>query len=359
MNSHAIVYVPTKVGEGFFTDFQPPASGSTDNGKVWSWNNLAGKFIPTSLDFEPLGQSAIAAASAVSAHVALPNPHTQYFLASGVSGFGATLIDDADAATARTTLGLGTAAVLNVGTGANNVVQLDGSARLPAVDGSQLTGISGGSVAGSNTQVIYNASGVYAGHSGMTYSSANSRLTVAGGIIAGDWSPPSDSTTAVSIWNAARSARVVTVDTTNSRVGIGGGSSTINRNLAILSTNTLSFLQIANSDTGYGVDDGFLVGMASTYAYFVNKENNNIEFGTNNTTRIILTGAGLMSINSTTPTTPTAQLDVGASTTARASLRIRTGVAPTSPNDGDFWTTTAGAFLRISGVTYSVNLTAV
>ena len=37
--------------------------------------------------------------------------------------------------------GLGTAATLNVGTSANNVVQLDGSAQLPAVDGSQLTNI--------------------------------------------------------------------------------------------------------------------------------------------------------------------------------------------------------------------------
>jgi len=37
--------------------------------------------------------------------------------------------------------GLGTASTLNVGTSANNVVQLDGSAKLPAVDGSQLTNI--------------------------------------------------------------------------------------------------------------------------------------------------------------------------------------------------------------------------
>jgi hypothetical protein len=36
---------------------------------------------------------------------------------------------------------LGTAAAKNVGTAAGNVVELDGSARLPAVDGSQLTGI--------------------------------------------------------------------------------------------------------------------------------------------------------------------------------------------------------------------------
>ncbi len=37
--------------------------------------------------------------------------------------------------------GLGTASTKTVGTSANNVVQLDGSAKLPAVDGSQLTNI--------------------------------------------------------------------------------------------------------------------------------------------------------------------------------------------------------------------------
>jgi hypothetical protein len=39
---------------------------------------------------------------------------------------------------------LGTAAALDVGTGASNVVQLDGSARLPAVDGSQLRNLPSG-----------------------------------------------------------------------------------------------------------------------------------------------------------------------------------------------------------------------
>ncbi len=61
---------------------------------------------------------------------------------------GKALLDDADASAQRTTLGLGTSATLDVGTGANNIVQLDGSSRLPAVDGSQLTGISGGASEG-------------------------------------------------------------------------------------------------------------------------------------------------------------------------------------------------------------------
>ena len=39
---------------------------------------------------------------------------------------------------------LGTAAALNVGTGANNIPQLDGSGKLPAIDGSNLSGVSAG-----------------------------------------------------------------------------------------------------------------------------------------------------------------------------------------------------------------------
>jgi len=42
--------------------------------------------------------------------------------------------------------GLGTAATLNVGTSANNVVQLNGSAQLPAVDGSNLTNLPDNSI---------------------------------------------------------------------------------------------------------------------------------------------------------------------------------------------------------------------
>lgn len=54
---------------------------------------------------------------------------------------GRALLDDANAAAQRTTLGLGSAATLTAGTAANNLVQLDSSAKLPAVDGSALTNL--------------------------------------------------------------------------------------------------------------------------------------------------------------------------------------------------------------------------
>ena len=47
----------------------------------------------------------------------------------------------ADAGTARTNLGLGNAATLTAGTAANNLVQLNATSKLPAVDGSLLTGV--------------------------------------------------------------------------------------------------------------------------------------------------------------------------------------------------------------------------
>jgi hypothetical protein len=48
------------------------------------------------------------------------------------------LSDLTDVAAARANLGLGTAAVLDVGTGPNDIIQLDGTSKLPAVDGSNL-----------------------------------------------------------------------------------------------------------------------------------------------------------------------------------------------------------------------------
>lgn len=100
-----------------------------------------------------------------------------YFLAaSAVSAYGATLIDDTDAATARATLGLGTIAT--------------------ATETNYL--LANGTRTGASSQA----------------------QTFTNGIVGPSWKPASNSTTALQLQNAGGTA-ILTVDTTNSRVGIG------------------------------------------------------------------------------------------------------------------------------------------
>ena len=82
------------------------------------------------------------------------------------------LSDLTNASTARTNLGLGTAATLDVGTSAGNVVQLDGSGALPAVDGSNLTNVS--SVASINDLTDVTITSVADGES-LVYDSGTSK----------------------------------------------------------------------------------------------------------------------------------------------------------------------------------------
>lgn len=64
---------------------------------------------------------------------------------------------------------------------------------------------------------------------------------------------------------------------------------------------------------------------------------------------LIITDAGVSTFRSTAVT--------AASATGAAGLNIPHGAAPTSPVNGDMWTTTAGAFIRINGVTKTFTLT--
>ncbi|MFA7265216.1 MAG: hypothetical protein WC054_02790 [Candidatus Nanopelagicales bacterium] len=86
--------------------------------------------------------------------------------------------------------------------------------------------------------------------------------------------------------------------------------------------------------SGAGGNALWIRGQASQGAYLVNFQDN--------------TGATLGGIG------PTAEFYTPGSTSARAGLRIPHGTAPSAPTDGDIWTTTAGAYIRVNGVTKQI-----
>lgn len=112
--------------------------------KISEWSATAGS--NTEIDGVPLGEGIMVPSNVNNALRELMSQVAEMF--SGASGdkwpvtAGGT--GSSSAAGARTNLGLGTAATKDTGTSAGQVVVLEALGKLPAVDGSQLTGISGG-----------------------------------------------------------------------------------------------------------------------------------------------------------------------------------------------------------------------
>lgn len=110
------------------------ALGST--GKVleyglYTWDNTA-KTLTRTTTYQPNATPVAWGAGTKDIYV-VDNPLAFLQIANNLS--------DVVAATARGNLGLGNAALTNVGTGSGNVVQLNGSSQIPAVDGSLITGL--------------------------------------------------------------------------------------------------------------------------------------------------------------------------------------------------------------------------
>jgi len=128
-------------------------------------------------------------------------------------------------------------------------------------------------------------------------------------------------------WPAAHAAGVLANDGSGTLTWAAGGggavSSVFGRSGAVVAAGSdYSFAQLASTPTtlaGYGITDFNSLGDARW---------------------LTLSGGTL-----------TGQLITPAATTALASLRAPHGAAPTSPVNGDIWTTTAGVFARINAVT--------
>jgi hypothetical protein len=145
-----------------------------------------------------------------------------------------------------------------------------------------------------------------------------------------------------------------------------GGLAFINQdNSASLGTiaNTGAMTLTASAGTGLTVDRGIKLGTTNATAtgpsFAISGNVLRISGGTSGLNFISqdqgtqtgeITNAGSWGVG-TQAASPTTWLVTPAGTTGLSSLRIPHGAAPTSPVNGDMWTTTSGLFVRINGTT--------
>ena len=189
------------------------------------------------------------------------------------------------------------------------------------------------------------------------------------GIVTGIVRPASDSTTAFRVQNAAGSTDVLTFDTTNNKLAmtgqIGVGEAPYaSHPLSINTPFSENIYGIATVQMGVyannapaAIGTGGAIGLGGKSGLAVNPYINALVLGGRES---LATYAGYFAIYTTSggggetnsanyerlrvssvgnvgvgTTSPAALLDIAASTSARAALRVRSGTVPTSPNDGD------------------------
>jgi len=272
----------------------------------------------SSAAFQPVDAELTALAGLTSAADKVP-----YFTGLGTAAladftnFGRSLVDDTDASTARTTLGLGTIAteaetnyLLADGTRDSTGVQAFTNGLLSAVQtkfSAHNPEIVGDAVAYGYYATIY-MNGIGGG--------AQSVFRRAGGTEAS----PSATLTGMSL-----------------------GAFSFRGHTGAAFTGSKSFIDAVADEDWTASANGTRLRFWTT---------------TNGTTtlalRITLTNEGYTGFGIVTPT---AIVHLAASSTARASLCVPHGTAPTSPVNGDIWTDSSGMYVRINGVTKTITLT--
>lgn len=197
-------------------------------------------------------------------------------------------------------------------------------------------------------------------NSNLTYNNNTNRLTVTGGLVTQGMRPTSNGTSALG-WFDASGTQLVYGDTTNLRVGINKAPTvalevkTAGANNGALQFSSNVFGATIATAAGTSGNILYMSGGADIRFYKSGVSSGFTVWDSSGIQRIAFLSVGDSYVNggylAVGQTSATALLDLAVSTTIRASLRIRSGVAPTSPNDGDIWFDGSHLYCRIAGVT--------
>lgn len=371
------IYVPTRVGEGYFADWQAPAAGATDNGKVWVYNSSTGKYEPTTTlaNYTLVTPTIASFANAGHTHTdaagggqldhgaALTglsdDDHTQYLLSTGAragatsslqaftSGLVTGIVRPASDSTAaiRVQNAAGTADVLTANT-------TDGNLKV----GNYTAGGGASAYALHTTGIICAASG-FTLRPPTVGDSAFYGIKLVGGLV----TVVSGNTNIISFSSVAGSSvggsNLGLSQYHNSLAGSSGDVSNYSLNAIIQpqGSHTLTYAGFLSKHTTNltiyttGVIRGF-------YAQHVYGSGTVDYRGFETNTSV---GYGIYQSGSSAKNWFAGYVDIGGASVAQASLRIRSGTAPTSPNDGDIWYNGTDVHIHIGGTTYTLDKTAV
>jgi hypothetical protein len=207
------------------------------------------------------------------------------------------------------------------------------------------TGGGGGTPGGSDTQVQFNDGGAFGGDSALTWNKTTNILTVTIAKIPvvraiGTEQPGMIRTDSILEWQNSDGSTLLWDISSGNLPRFFTGMSVLSGNFDLYSNMYLvngGVLGRATNSTKFRFDTGEIEIWSSADAVIGQIDNTgNLAAGGNHA--------------------PTAVADLAASTTARASLRIRSGTAPTSPNDGDVWFDGTDLKIRIAGATKTVTV---